>query len=89
MALLTTQAEWHDIRIDPEDLPGEEEPIMVTVEYLDGRRGVWMNVYMREDGEGNPWFCTEAIDEFGLLQRTVIWYPVIAWAYPPLPYTYR
>lgn len=87
MALLKTDVEWHDLRIDPDDLPQEGEPILVTVEtFLD--RKTWLDVFMKEETAGEPIFYTKAYNEFGKIEDTALWYPVIAWAYPPEPYNY-
>lgn len=93
MAYLTTDIEWHDVRIDPEDLPAEEEPILVTIELLDGRRVTWLDVYLRyasgpkelDDLENTYFWVTRGINEFNKIEETQVWYPVVAWAYPPAP----
>jgi hypothetical protein len=82
----TTETEWHDIRIDPLDLPSEDEPILITIETFSGDRKVWMDAYLKSEDEDNYWFCTKAVNEFGYPEETVVWYPVIAWAYPPDPF---
>ena len=86
MALLRTTTEWHDIRIDPDDLPDEGDPILVTIEQFDGTRKVWLDAFLEESEDGDHWFVTEAINGYGRPEKTVIWYPVVAWAYPPDPY---
>lgn len=87
MSLITTKVEWHDLRIDDCDLPGEEEPVLITVEALDGQRLVWHDAYFKftECGDDIIW-CTMALNEFGRPEETAVWYPVIAWAYLPEPY---
>lgn len=77
--------EWHDLAIDPEDLPSEEEPIMVTVETPMGRRTWFDNVFMKEETVGEPIFYIRALGHSGILEEEAIWYPVLAWAYPPDP----
>ena len=87
MSLITTDVHWHDLRIDDEDLPSEKEPVLITIENLDGERRVWPDAYFRFDecGENIIW-CTSCLNEYGKPEETVVWYPVIAWAYMPDPY---
>ena len=86
--LLGTKVEWHDLRIDPEDLPENGEPILITIETLDGSRVVWLDAFLQDDPSGDGFsFVTETIDpDSKIVEKTVVWYPVIAWAYPPEPY---
>ena len=86
MTRFTTEVEWHDIRADPDDLPGIWEPVIVTLDMLDGQRRVWMDVSLEEDDNGDVWWCTEALNDFGTVEKTVVWYPVVAWAYAPNPF---
>ena len=88
MAYLTTKMEWHDVRVDPEDLPGEEEPIVVTVELLNGERVTWLDVYLKYNANGVYFWVTKALNEYGKLEETQVWYPVVAWAYPPPPFAF-
>lgn len=87
MSLIATKTEWHDLRIDPDDLPGEEEPVLVTLELIDGDRTVWSNAFYRYNciKEDNTWY-TYAMNEAEVIEETPIWYEVIAWAYLPEPY---
>ena len=78
---------WHDLRIDPDDLPGEDEPILVTVETFMGRQ-TWLDVCMKEETAGEPIFYTKVMGEFGKIEDQAVWYPIIAWAYPPPPFDY-
>ena len=87
--LHTTTIEWHDLRIDPDDLPGNGEPVIVTLEGLDVMqyekdRMVWLDVTLQEDesGDGHQWITRDAQN-----LPCPVYYPVIAWAYPPEPYT--
>ena len=89
MALLTTPIEWHDLRIDPDDLPGAEEPILVTIEdVIKEDRYVWLDVYLKETEDDTVIFCTKAVNEYGQIEETMVWNKVVAWAYPPPPYNY-
>lgn len=85
--LLKTDVEWHDLRIDPEDLPGEDEPIIVTVETFLNRQ-TWLDVFMKEETVGEPIFYTKVMGEYGKIEDQAVWYPVVAWAYPPAPYDF-
>ena len=87
MSLIATTVEWHDLAIDPSDLPGEEEPVFVTVENPLGERVVWNDAYMKfsDDGENVLWVCTYK-NEFGFMEEAAVWYSVVAWAYMPEPY---
>lgn len=89
MALYKTEVEWHDLRIDPDDLPGNGEPILVTLDGLDvsnyGRdRLVWNDVTLMDDesGDGYQWVTKDDHNAF-----CPVYYPVIAWAYLPEPYS--
>lgn len=84
---LTTPIEWHDLRVHPDDLPGEGEPIIVTVETFTDRL-TWLDVFMKEESAGEPHFYTRTINEYGQLEDTAVWYPIVAWAYPPPPYNF-
>ncbi len=88
MGLYTGEIEWHDLRIDPDDLPGEEEPIITTLECANGEdRKVWLDAYLKYDDNGDPIFCTKTPSvHTNFLEESAIWYPVIAWAYPPSPF---
>jgi len=86
IVLLKTDVEWHDLRMDAEDLPGEGEPVIVTIESISGERLVWHDVYFKYNDFREPCWCTAALNEYGWPEETVVWYPVIAWAYYPEPY---
>ena len=86
MALYATDVEWHSLQIDPDDLPEEDEPIMVTVESFMGRN-VWLDAFVKPDEFGNMAFFTKLVDDDGAKDQ-LIWYPVVAWAYPPAPFNY-
>ena len=88
MALYRTDVEWHDLRIDPEDLPSEEDTIIVTVETFIGRQ-TWLDVFMREETAGEPIFYTTSYNAATrVMEECAVWYPVVAWAYPPPPYNF-
>ena len=80
--LHTTTVEWHDLRIDPDDLPGNGEPVLVTLEGLDvisqGKdRMVWLDVILQEDSSGDGYQWVTKDDQNLTCQ---VYYPVIAWA---------
>ena len=86
-----TIVKWHDITLDPTDLPAPDEPIIVTIEIpQDGTRKVWLDVFLKENDNYTAYFCTRhfnAVDgNYGVMEDTAIWYKVVAWAYPPNPY---
>jgi hypothetical protein len=80
--LLKSEVEWHDLRMDPEDLPSAEEGVFVTIETLDGEKRVWGDVFYNDDAEC---WCTFCQNDLGYFERTMVWYPVIGWAYNPSP----
>lgn len=82
------EIEWHDLRIDPDDLPGNGEPVIVTLDKLSvmeygNERAVWLDVTLQDDesGGGYQWVVKDNTNRI-----TAVYYPVIAWAYPPEPY---
>jgi hypothetical protein len=87
--LKNSEIEWHDIRVDPDDLPGNGDPIIVTLESVDGSRLVWLDVVLQDDPSGDGYqFVTQQFDAYsGIFEKTPVWYPVIAWAYPPEAYS--
>lgn len=88
MALYATDVNWHSLQIDPEDLPEEGEPIIVTVESFLGRN-VWLDAFIKNDEFGNPAFYTKVVGNDGIaVEDQEIWYKVVAWAYPPEPFNY-
>ena len=95
MAYLTTELRWHDLRIDYDDTPEDEEPVLVTVELFNGNREVWLDVYLKHflDPNGVPfgsycWMTQVANEDTGMMEEVRVWNKVIAWAYPPSPYNY-
>lgn len=89
MALYATDVEWHSLQIDPDDLPEEDDPVIVTVESILGSRQVWLDAFIKEDELGNPAFFTKIHGEDGhSIEDQKIWYKVVAWAYPPAPFEY-
>lgn len=87
MAIVWSQIEWHDIRISPEDMPDEEEDVLVTVENLDGSRRTRANVFWKEAPNGDViWYEHVWSQETHRYEDAILWYPVIAWAYYPDPY---
>jgi hypothetical protein len=88
MALYATDVEWHSLQIDPEDLPEEDEPILVTVESF-MQRLVWLDAFIKKDKFGNAEFFTKVVGDDGKsIEDQEIWYKVVAWAYPPAPFNY-
>ena len=85
MGMYTVETEWHDLRKDPDDLPAEGEPIIVTVETFFNRE-TWLDVFYIEESVGEPKFYTKVINEFNQPENQAVWLPVIAWAYPPSPF---
>lgn len=79
---LTSEVEWHDLRMDEEDLPSADEGVFVTIETLDGERRVWGDVFYDEE---NECWCTFCENEYGQFERAMVWYKVIGWAYNPAP----
>ena len=84
--LYKTYLSWHDLNISPDDLPPAEEPIIVTLETITGERVVWLDVYLKELENDEIIFCTKQPNEYGQLEECAVYYPVIAWAYPPDPF---
>lgn len=87
--LFPGKIEWHDLEIAPEDLPGAGEPIIATVEMTDGERRVWLDTYLKELDNDKVIFCTTCKTDYGTTEECAMWYPVIAWAYPPEPLCLR
>lgn len=88
MVIFTTDVTWHNLLVDPEDLPEEGEPFIVTVETFTGQRQTWLDVHLKYADEGKPIFYTYAVNDYGVPEESVVWYPVIAWAYPPDPFDF-
>lgn len=80
--LMTSTVEWHDLTLDPDDLPSADEGVFVTVETLDGSRKVWGDVFYDEEHEC---WCTFCQNEYGNFDRVMVWYKVVGWAYHPEP----
>ena len=86
---MTSMIEWHVLSVDPDDLPGEEDPVIATLENpVSGERFVWNDVYLKNLDDDGYMFCTKALNDFGMPEETAVWYPVRAWAYPPAPFEY-
>ena len=81
MVNLTSRIEWHDIRIDPDDLPEEDEEVLVTIENQEGDRRVLSGAYPVLMENDRICWCTKDGTE-----NVALWYEVIAWAYYPDPY---
>lgn len=81
-----TVTEWHVLSIDPDDLPAEGEPILITIENVNGERRVWIDAYLKRLDTDDFCFCTTCVNEFGQPEETMVWYKVLAWAYPPDPF---
>lgn len=89
MALYRTELEWHDLKIDPDDLPDEEDPILVTVEMPhDGTRSVWIDAFLKNYNDSDRYlFCVHHYEPLtGKMEYVPVWYKVVAWAYPPEPF---
>ena len=87
MTIFTSDVTWHNLINDPDDLPEEGEPFLVTVETFLGRQ-TWLDVHLKYGDQGKPIFYTFAVNNDGEPEESVIWYPVVAWAYPPDPFDY-
>ena len=77
-----SEVEWHDIQVDPDDLPSADEGVLVTIELMDGQRKVWGDVFYDEDSE--TW-CSYEENEYGKFEKVQVWYKVLGWAYLPEP----
>jgi len=83
---ITTEAEWHNVKFHPYDLPSQYEKVLVTIEPLDGCRRVIPEAYIKYSDDEPVW-CTDYFNsEMGSIESTYIMEPVIAWAYYPEPY---
>lgn len=92
MSVGTVTMEWHILQHDPDDLPEELEPVIVTVESVSGERKTFADILMKRDEHDNPVFFYEGVnlDKWQQLQpeEIMLWEPVIAWMYLPDPFTY-
>ena len=79
---------WHDVRLNPGDLPEDSDEILVTTEDVNCVRRVRTDVYLKQlKGRLHYVWCQKCIDpETGKIEETMLWEKVIAWAYLPLPY---
>lgn len=86
--MITGNVRWHDIRIDLNDLPEENEEILVTTENTECERRVRTDVYLKQlDGRLHYVWCIKCFDpETNKVEETMLWEKVIAWAYLPGPY---
>lgn len=77
---------WHDLRIDPDDTPDEDENVLVTIENHEGTRRVVANVYFKKLWNGQYAWTTLTRDiQTGKMEETMVWEKVLAWAYYPNP----
>lgn len=81
MALLRAYTEWHNIQIAPNDIPEEDEPVLVTTENFEGTRRVLGNVFLKQLENDTYCWCTYVRND-----ETMLWEKVIAWTYYPNPY---
>ena len=92
MGYIRVNERWHDLRIDPDDLPDDLEEVLATIENFSGTRRVLSGVYLKprfnDAGELEDYcWCIRAPNErTRIVEETMLWYPVIAWAYYPDPY---
>ncbi len=93
MAVYKSYIEWHDLRIAPDDIPEEGEEVLVTKENYEGTRRVVANVYLKWLQNGAYCWCTMAPDDdyssedrIEIVEETMVWDEVIAWAYYPKPH---
>ena len=87
MAIYKKAIEWHDLRIAPDDIPEEDEEVLVTKENWEGDRKVVAGVFLKmlENGTYSWWSlvmdrCT------GRMEKAMLWEEVVAWAYYPDPH---
>lgn len=78
---------WHDLRIAPDDLPDEEDKVLVTIENYEGDRRVAANVYLRPMEDDEYAWCTLSINaKTGRMDEIMVWEEVVAWAEYPAPH---
>ena len=87
MPLYPAKVQWHDLRIDPEDIPDDGEDVLVTKECLDGTRRVVANVYLKTLENDDYCWCTLVRNNTtGQMEETMVWEEIVAWAYYPAPH---
>ena len=88
MSAYRSHINWHDLRIDPCDLPEDHEEILVTTENTDCVRRVRTDIYLKQlDGRLHYAWVEKVMDpETNKVEETMIWEKVVAWAYLPGPY---
>ena len=52
---ITTEAEWHNVKFHPYDLPSQYEKVLVTIEPLDGCRRVIPEAYIKYSDDEPVW----------------------------------
>lgn len=78
---------WHDVRIDPDDIPEEGENVLVTIENHEGTRRVVANVYLKNlRNDQYAWVTLTRDIQTGRMEETMVWEKVLAWAYYPNPH---
>ena len=88
MAIFKETIEWHDLRIAPDDIPEEDEDVLVTVENYEGARRVVANVYLKNlENDTYAWYTkAQIVPGRGFLEEVMVWEEVVAWAYYPAPH---
>ena len=92
MGYIRVNERWHDLNIDPEDLPDDFEEVLVTTEDFNGNRRVLSGIYLKPRYNNAKelidycWCIKTPNEKTRVVEETMFWYPVIAWAYYPDPY---
>ena len=87
MATYRSRIDWHDLRISPDDIPEEDEEVLVTKENFEGTRKVVAGVYVRELSNGTySWYTYIRDPETSRMEEAMVWDEVVAWAYYPDPH---
>ena len=79
---------WHDLRLAPYDLPEENQQIITTIETVNGDRIVHTDIFIKylDDSQYNYSWIIKYINSQGIVEDTIFWEEVIAWAELPIPY---
>ena len=79
---------WHDLRLAPYDLPEENQQIITTIETVNGDRIVHTDIFIKylDDSQYNYSWIIKYVNSQGIVEDTIFWEEVIAWAELPIPY---
>lgn len=87
MATYRSRIDWHDLRIAPDDIPEEDEEVLITKENYEGARKVVAGARVRELTNGTyAWYIYIRDYETHKMEEAMIWDEVVAWAYYPDPH---